>query len=179
MFLQVLDPMPNSELTLKKHVLNIPVYLGSLLPVLWTVDQALQGHHTWWVWVQVHTVDVKSRLYHLQPQQKSGFIMFFSLTAQCWWVCVTAVSRSCRWLTAEEPDMVSAVLEPSSSRFNMLFILRCFSVHHSCKEQLSEFLEPFCQLQPVWFLLWSLTNKVFPSPEQLLTGCFCFSHHSG
>lgn len=37
-----------------------------------------------------------------------------------------AASGFCSWLTAEEPDVTSAVVAPSASRFDVLCIQRCF-----------------------------------------------------
>ena len=62
----------------------------------------------------------------------------------------------------------------SASRFDVLFILRCFSAHHSYKGWLSKSLKPFCQPQPVWPFSSDLFHQHFRSQICCLLDVFLF-----
>lgn len=73
---------------------------------------------------------------------------------------------------------LSAVVAHPPQSFDTLSVLRCFSVHHACKESLFELPYPSCSARTDLALLLgpALINKAFPPTGLLLTGCF--SHHS-
>ena len=103
----------------------------------------------------IHAVGAKFRPYHLyfsvEIEIHQTRLNFSSLQLSSFGEPVpTAASAFCSWLTEVEPNVVFCCCSPSASRFDVLYILRCFSAHHNCTEWLSELTQPFCQPEAVW-----------------------------
>lgn len=47
---------------------------------------------------------------------------------------LTAASALCSWQTIVEPDVIVCCCSPSTSRFDMLWIVRCLSAQHYCTD---------------------------------------------
>lgn len=73
---------------------------------------------------------------------------FQSTTIQYWWACVHGSLSS--WLREVEPNVVSSCCRPSTSRSDMMCILRWFSACHNCTKLVSELCWPYTK----WFCKW-------------------------